>query len=297
MSREVKAAWIGGICVIIAAIIGMFSFNVNIENDKLKDNSKIIESENEKLKEEINDWENSYNDLKEQFDDLHNENNNLSEEINALKNTIEEYSSSSIDVNNSSLDEEYSLLLSENESLKEKISQLQNELENMKVNSDNPQNNMLFESDTTSDYTEKRVSIFTLDTFKGKPGWYNNSYYSDKDVFTDTYGNEHFTAYVGHHSGRDINYSYNPTYLLDNKYSTCEGEIAWAKNDKNSKETAWIEFYSGDELIYITDKITVDSRPLTFSFSVDGIEKLTIVRNATGSSSSWIIYSYLNLVE
>lgn len=34
MSKEIKAAWISGICVIIAAIIGVFSINIHIENNE-----------------------------------------------------------------------------------------------------------------------------------------------------------------------------------------------------------------------------------------------------------------------
>lgn len=292
MNKEITAAWIAGICAIIAAIIGVFSYDIRQSNKDL-----IIE--NTELTKQNNDWESSYNDLKKQFDSLHNENDTLSEEINTLKNTVEEYTSST-DENNLSLNEKNESLLAENESLKDEINQLKNELENMKSssnNSDSLQNNTLPESNMPSEETGKRVSVFNLDTFKGKTSWYNHSYYTNIDVFTDTYGNEYLTAYVGLHSGRDLDYSYNPTYLLDNKYSTCEGEIAWSKSDKNSKETAWIEFYSGNELIYTTEKITVDSRPLPFSFSVKGIEKLTIVTNATGSKTAWVVYPYLDFVQ
>lgn len=94
---------------------------------------------------------------------------------------------------------------------------------------------------------------------------------------------------------------YSPTYLLDNKYSVCEGQIAWSKLSKDFDGTAWIEFYSGDECIYTTDIITADSRAFSFNFNVDGVEKLTIVRKGTQNgyqnSSLYIIYPYLNLVE
>ncbi len=83
----------------------------------------------------------------------------------------------------------------------------------------------------------------------------------------------------------------------DCKYHSCEGQIAWSKFSKNNEGTAWIEFYSGDECIYTTEPITSDSRVLDFSFNVEGIEKLTIVRKATGFNSIYIIYPYLNLVK
>lgn len=43
----------------------------------------------------------------------------------------------------------------------------------------------------------------------------------------------------------------------------------------------WLEFYSGTKCIYTTEPISVDSKFLDFSFSVEGVEKLTIMRNAT----------------
>lgn len=286
------AAIIGGICVIIAAIIGIFSFNINTTN-------KDLEAEIKELSQQNNDWESTYNELKKQFDDLHSENSILSEEIDTLKNMIAEDAYTPVAENNSLLYEENRSLSVENESLKEEIVQLQKEVENAKVDLTIQQDNTLVEPEGASEETEKIVSIFNLDTIKGTPYWRNHSYYTDKDIFTDTYGNEYLTAYIGHHTGSDINSSVTPTYLLDNKYSLCRGEIAWSKKDKNSTATAWIEFYSGDQLIYITEKITVDSRPFSFSFSVEGVEKLTIVRNATNSNTvnSWIIYPYLELVE
>lgn len=282
MSKEVKAAWIAGICAIIAASIGIFSIDLSkSKKDLIAKNDELVDK---------------YSILEKQFDDLYKENTTLSEEISTLKKTVEKYSLSK-DENNSSLDKENKLLLEENESLTSELNKLQNEIENMTNNLDSQKSTTPHSSDTIPDETGNKVSVFTLDTFKGNPGWLNISYYTDKIVFTDTYDTEHLTSYIGHHFGKDINSTYNPTYLLDKKYSSCEGEIAWSKSDKNSKETAWIEFYSGDELIYITEKITVDSRPLAFSFSVDDVEKITILRNATGGSSSWIIYTYLDFVK
>ena len=79
------------------------------------------------------------------------------------------------------------------------------------------------------------------------------------------------------------------------------GEIVWSKSSSNVKGNAWVEFYSGEELIYKTDPITADSDPVLFNFNVQDVDKLTIVRNSTTSNTSYykaqIIYPYLNLIE
>lgn len=296
-------AIIGGICTIAASIISGYMGREKAI-DKVMSQAPNVASIDE-LINMYNQLSNNNDILKNKISSLESQNNSLINENESLKDQLIQYESlnenydniDNLKSENLSLKNQNSTLISENESLKIEVSQLQNELQNMKANSDTSKHDISPETNTSSDETGEKVSIFSLDTFKGESGWYDLSYYSSKDVFTDTYGTEYLTAYVGHHSGRDINYSYNPTYLLDYKYTTFEGQIAWSKSDKNSKETAWIEFYSDNELIYITDKITVDSRPLSFSFSVEGIEKLTIVRNATNSSSSWIVYPYLNLVK
>lgn len=84
MNKEVKAALISGICVIIAAIIGVFSININIENDKLKEISKSIESENAKLSKENIDLKKAYTELEGKFDELNIKNASLSIEIDDL---------------------------------------------------------------------------------------------------------------------------------------------------------------------------------------------------------------------
>lgn len=97
------------------------------------------------------------------------------------------------------------------------------------------------------------------------------------------------------------NTKYTFTYSLDKKYSTCEGKIVWSKSSSNVEGSAWVEFYSGEELIYKTDSITADSDPVPFNFNVKDVDKLTIVRNSTTSHTSYykayIIYPYLNLIE
>ena len=255
MDKEIKSAWINGICIIIAAFIGIFSFNINIENNKLTDDKKILKSENDTLKVKIA---------------------NLEMELS-----------------------QYQYLKEENESLKNELAKLQREIQSLKENSpkNEPQNG--FDSSSSDIQTSKKISMFDLDTFQGEGGWHKST--SDAD-YTDTYDNEYVTSYWGKHYSISKNIKHSlPVYLLDKKYSICEGQIAWSKGSKNIEESAWIEFYSGDECIYTTEAITAESRVLSFSFSVEGIEKLTIVRNSTKNMNDWdtihIIYPYLNLIE
>lgn len=88
MSKEVKAAWIGGICAIIAAIFGGLSLNVNIDMDDIKDNIKAykkVQLENTEIKT-IN------NDLQNQITFLTEENVSLMAEIQNLENELQAYS-------------------------------------------------------------------------------------------------------------------------------------------------------------------------------------------------------------
>lgn len=238
MAKEMKTELVGGICIIIAAIIGIFSFNVNIEKDDLLERYEKIYLENA--------------DLKAKNSDLQNQILSLTEENEALKSTL------------SSLD------------------------------------NVVTDKGLISPIkSNKKVSIFDLETFKGNGNWCQSG---DKRWYTDTYGNEYLPShYADHYKMIDQHSQYSPTYLLDKKYSVCEGQIAWSKLSKDFDGTAWIEFYSDDECIYTTDIITADSRAISFSFKVEGIEKLTIVRKGTQNgyqtSTLCIIYPYLNLIE
>lgn len=243
MTKEVKAAWIGGICGIIATSISTLPaiINVNIKNDKLLNMYENIQLENL--------------DLKAENSDLQNQILSLIEKNKSLESKL--------------------LLIENGEDKKEPVI-----------------------TDPASEFN-KRVSIFDLETFKGEGGWHKSTYDID---YTDTYDNEFVTSYWGKHYAISENIKSSlPIYLLDNKYSVCEGQMAWSKGSKNIEGSAWLEFYSGDECIYTTEPISADSKILDFSFSVEGVEKLTIVRNATKDMNDWdtihIVYPYLNLVE
>lgn len=280
---------ITGICVIMSAFIGISSFDISKTNETLT-------TENIELVQENSVWKNAYTNLQEQFNEMSSKNISLVNELNNLKNNIEQYSTS---INENALINENNLLKEENNFLKNEIVQLENEkkeLEN-KIKELEGEGKIEPPDPPVTPKSDKKVSIFDLDTFQGNSPWehpYNASYY------TDTYGNEYVTAYSGSHNSKTKEDYYVPTYLLDNKYSMCEGQIAWSKHDKNSEHSAWIEFYSGDDLIYTTDIITATDRIISFSFSVDGLETLTIVTNSTintFNNNVYIIYPYLNLVE
>lgn len=136
-----------------------------------------------------------------------------------------------------------------------------------------------------------------MTTFKGYSSWKNHSDKSNS-YFIDTYDNEYASAHLGrHNSSNEDNFDDNPTYLLDNKYSSCIGHIAWSKECKNSKASAWIDFYSGKDLIGSSPIITADSRLTEFSCNVSGVEKLTIILNGTSSGYFYIIYKDFDLIE
>ena len=291
------AAGITGVCTIISSII---SNNVGKGNAVNEIIAQITDSINiysiDELITKYNQLSTDNLNLKEENITLSSDNTALKElntslltENESLKNKLSQYDS---------LEENYNILMSEHNSLQSKFEQVNNELQELKNNINNSENEVISEQ-TLATRTGKKVSIFDMDTITGNADWNNHSYYSNEDCFIDTYGNEYLTAYVSHHRGSDKNSAC--TYSLDSNYSICEGKIAWAKNDKDSTESAWIEFYSDDESepIYVTNKITASSEPLTFSFSVEGVKKLIVVKNGTSGpySSSWIIYPYFNLIE
>lgn len=145
---------------------------------------------------------------------------------------------------------------------------------------------------------EKKVSIFTMDTFQGKGFWNSRSHTAlSKNDFIDTYGNEYLSAYVSIHGPRTKDDFASPTYLLDNKYKQLRGKFAWAKSDKHIDGSIWVEFYSGDTLIYKTDSITATDRAVSFEFSVDGLETITIVKNGSNRVAAHAVYPYLDLIQ
>lgn len=284
--HNIKVAWISGICVIIAAIIGIININVNVDN-KLKDEYENLKSENLELQTQLDNLKNQYDELNDQYANLEKENNTLDKENSSLENELKEYSFET---------DQYNSLLEENKSLKEEIEKLQNELKNSYNNEDN----INIDSKNKTPSSGKKISVFELETFRGDGGW---CLANSEGYYTDTYDKSYSGAYfASHYSNTRIDGYEVVIYLLNGKYSMCEGKIAWSKICKDLDGSAWIEFYSDDECIYTTEVITADDEAIDFNFSVEGVKKLTIVKNGTrannvNTSPAYIIYPYLNLVE
>lgn len=256
--------------------------NITIDNkadliDLLKD---LIDKNAELLAENSNL---AYSNI-----ELQNENNTLKEEKEVL---LEENKSLRDQLaQHSDLENENKDLEKQVTSLKDENSSLQNEIDTLKRTND-------LTPAPSSMPTGKKVSIFDLDTFQGNECW---QIPNNEEYYTDTYGNQYLTSHIGLHHKQNRESYYVPTYLLDNMYSICEGKIAWAKKDKNEKHSIWIEFYSGEELIFSTEPMVPTDRPIEFEFSVEGKETLTIILNSTINTVNdniHIIYEYLNLVE
>ncbi len=298
-NATIIAALIGGICAIIAAIIGNNAGKENATKDIINQVTNNVNIDS--IDELITEYKQIINDLseiKEKNLELESENKSLvseneilnskNESLNAQK---EQYLSSS---NNNSI------LKDENESLKNEINELRSEIQSLKNNNQEQETQNAPDLSSSDIQFGEKVSIFDMETFRGGNGWEIATYKSD---YTDTYGNEYIPSYIAQHYASEKNDRFMPTYLLDKKYSICEGQIAWTKRCKNSDEKAWIDFYSDDKLIYSTDKITATDRALNFSFSIENLDTLTIIQNSTKEADLdfanyvYIIYPYLNLVE
>lgn len=271
----VIAATIGGVCTIVGAVIGAF-IGVFWNTDSKKEDTVFNVYETEE-----------YKSLKENYDTLDYEKANLKNDNETLPAQNKDLQNQIADIPN---------LNQEIVSLKEEIENLNKQIKELEGNGDQP------EPPGEPEPTISRVSIFDLKTFQGTAYWYDSTYYSS-EYFIDTYDNSHEMAHLTYHVALDKNDTDNPVYLLDKKYSLCEGQISWSKVFKNSKNGAWIEFYSVDDLgeilLYKTEPtITATNRPLDFSFSVEGVEKLKIVTNGTNPHDHvGIIYQYLDLVK
>lgn len=189
--------------------------------------------------------------------------------------------------------------------LESRINALQEEVSNLKeqskadqtaINTLREQNSILEEE--LKSLSAPEVSIFDLNTVNpNEEYWFNHSDDYSPECFVDKDGAEYLTAHISFHHGTDKEEVFNPTYPLNNEYSICSGKMVWSSVNEFSDKEAWLEFYSEDRLLFHTEKITADSGPVTFAFSVKGIKELKIVKNGTEPSYGRlvIIYPYLNL--
>lgn len=280
MSVETKAAIINGKFTVFAAVIaGIFGIIVAIietaGNGKLKKEYEELQTECADLYTKLNTLQENYDTLDYEKANLENDNKVLQTQNNDLQNQIADIPTLNQKI--VSLEEEY-------KNLNQQIGELESGI-------DQPESPQKPEPSEESEPIISKVSIFDLDTFQ------SSSY------FIDTYDNSHEMAKITFHRAIDKNDDNNPIYLLDKKYSLCEGQIAWSKEYKNSKNSAWIEFYAIDEdcdrFLYKTEpSITADHRALDFSFSVVGVEKMKIVANGTDDLVGVpIIYQHLDLIK
>ena len=285
-SKE-KIAIITGSCMIIAAIIGTvsISINVNTENEKLKKEYEEVISKNTDLNTQTNESQEAYENLSSQYESMASQNNELQTRVSSLESELSQHSS----------------IYEENTELKKDIENLQNEIRELQGKNENPVDprSNEEESEGQSNSTQpssKKVSIFDLETFQGNDYWFDHS--QSSSAFIDTYDNEYLTGRYTFNGPSSKDEDLIPVYLLDKKYSICEGELAWSKTSKNIDGSIWIDFYSGDTLIFSTETITATDRAITFEFSVEGLETLTVVCNGSNSNNAvTAIYPYLNLVE
>lgn len=242
------------------------SYNVVETNEEVTSQQYSIYDENNQLKDENAEKQNSDLELKNEIENLQDKNSELEKNIKKLQN--------------------------QNSACEDKIANLQNELDKY-----------ITKYGIISEDDFEMVSIFSLETFQGGEHWWNTSDISDfKSIsdnnFIDTYGNKYPEANLAEHFRLNEKNKYAPTYLLNYNYSKCEGKIAWPKSDKNVDGAVWIEFYSNDELFYQTEQMYASDGVLDFEFSVEGVEKLTIVKKASNQTGIiYIIYPYFNFVK
>ena len=67
------------------------------------------------------------------------------------------------------------------------------------------------------------------------------------------------------------------SYYLEGKYHECSFTIGLDESSKNNDYNSWLEFYDQDDnLIFMTDKFTMGSKPASYSFSVKDVDVLKI---------------------
>lgn len=274
------SALISGICVVMSSIIGIFSYNLNESN-------KTLTVENISLTAQNNDWETSYNELQKMFNELDNKNTSLSSELNSLRSNLDQYSS----------------IVAENNTLKAQIFELKNQLQLLNDSIENQENEIISTSDADVNNISKKVSIFDLDPFQGKAYWFkdiNPPFSDEKDWLTDMYGTAFHTGYIAYHGAEKQ--EVDSVYFIDKKYSKCNVMMAWPRGGKNLiNASAYIKFYSDDQLLYTSPEIKCGDKPIEFSFDVSNVEKFSFELISIGNNNPWmsvvIIYPYFDLVE
>ena len=93
------------------------------------------------------------------------------------------------------------------------------------------------------------------------------------------------------------NSSSDPAYQrweLEGEYSKVDGTIYMREGNPGS---FWLEFYDGEELIYTTERLSVESTSVSFSVDVTGVNFLTMYGKFQGSMGCWIIADQITITK
>lgn len=278
-AHNIKVAWIGGICVVIAAVIGIININVNVDN-KLKDEYDNLKSENLELKTQLDNLQSQYDKLNEQYSNLEKENDILDKENSSLEKELKEYD----------------LLIEENNSMKLKISELQEQLQKEELIE-------LDSNDNSLNKTGNTISIFNLEPFQGESYFFKNANFpfsDETDWLVDMYGTSFHKGYLAFHGEED--HEVNAVYSLKNKYSTCHIMMAWPRGGKDLINSgAYINFYNDGILFYTSPEIKCGDEPIDFYVDISNVDKFSFEFVSTGENAAWmcvtIIYPYFDLIE
>ena len=129
-----QAAFINGVCLIIGALIGIFSLNLPLNNSKT--NNDAMGFEDPDLQEQLDNLSDAYKNLILENSKIQDENSILQDQIDLMQNEISEYNS----------------LVVENASLKDRVQQLENELQ------------IVMSEDTVGSGTQNNMNLNTDDT-------------------------------------------------------------------------------------------------------------------------------------
>lgn len=102
----------------------------------------------------------------------------------------------------------------------------------------------------------------------------------------DNYNNEYSSGYYLYagESGSIV-----ARYRLDGKYTKLSGKVAY-EYPQNTGRWGTIRFYDdNDNLLFETNRMDIDSQPQEFSFSVEGVQNLTIRTNGSGWACNLIV--------
>lgn len=139
--------------------------------------------------------------------------------------------------------------------------------------------------ETTPDLTRKRsVKLFDLPIYSDKNLWLH--YISEE---ADLDGWKHSDCYkvCGSRTESWVRYE------LDGKYAMLSGNLYAARNFSDS---AWLEFYDGEEFLAATPKLSNRATSVAFEIDISGVDYLT-VHFCSDDSGNWMIADNIILTK